>query len=76
MMLSKPKGKCRECGRGESNDLLSESASNDLLCAEDIVKALADWSRKYPKGSIYPVNRKSTMDKELQDIEKAAKRIT
>jgi hypothetical protein len=39
--------------------------------AEDIVKRLADWSRKYPRGRVYPVSKMS-MDDELIEIEKAA----
>ena len=40
--------------------------------AEEIVKALADWSNKYPRGRVYSMNKMS-MDEELIEIENMAK---
>ena len=40
--------------------------------AEEIVKALADWSNKYPLGRVYSMNNMS-MDEELIEIENMAK---
>jgi len=40
--------------------------------AEEIVKKLADWSKKYPRGRVYPMS-KQTMDNELIEIENKAK---
>lgn len=39
---------------------------------EEVVQSLADWSRKYPKGRIYPMS-KITMDDELSEIENKSK---
>lgn len=41
--------------------------------AEEIVKALAEWSLKYPRQPIYGYNRKEDMDAELIAIEEKAK---
>lgn len=40
--------------------------------ADDIVKMLADWSNRYPRGRVYPMSKMS-MDDELIEIEKLAK---
>ena len=44
--------------------------------AVDIVKSLAEWSLKYPRSRIYPMQRQDKMDGELISIEKAAKDFT
>jgi hypothetical protein len=44
--------------------------------AVDIVKSLAEWSLKYPRSRIYPMQRQDKMDGELIAIEKAAKDFT
>lgn len=41
---------------------------------KEIVQALADWSRKYPRGRIYSMSQKN-MDNELIEIEEAAKAL-
>jgi len=43
-----------------------------MKTAEEIVKALADWSNKYPRGRVYSMNKMS-MDEELIEIENIAK---
>jgi len=43
-----------------------------MKTAEEIVKALADWSNKYPRGRVYSMNKMS-MDEELIEIENMAK---
>lgn len=43
-----------------------------MKTAEEIVKKLADWSKKYPRGRVYPMS-KQTMDNELIEIENEAK---
>ena len=47
----------------------------ELKTANDIVTALAKWSRKYPRGGIYHHSRQAGMDGELIAIEQAAARI-
>lgn len=44
----------------------------DEQTAYDIVKKLADWSLKYPRGRIYGMSQKK-MDDELIEIENEAK---
>lgn len=46
--------------------------SNQQVTAEEIVRELAEWSKKYPRGRIYPMSQK-TMDDELIAIEEKAK---
>lgn len=46
---------------------------SDLLSAEGIVKALADWSKKYPRERIYASHTRQKMDGELIELEEAAK---
>lgn len=43
--------------------------------AEAIVKELAQWSKKYPRSTIYPMTNKQ-MDEELISIEEKANRFT
>ena len=44
--------------------------------AVDIVNNLSEWSLKYPRNRIYPMQRQDKMDGELITIEKAAKDFT
>jgi hypothetical protein len=44
--------------------------------AVDIVKNLSEWSLKYPRSRIYPMQRHDKMDGELISIENAAKDFT
>ena len=50
----------------------SEVSSADLLA---LVQRLADWSRKYPRGKIYPSNGPDEIDSQLIEMENEAKRL-
>ena len=55
---------------------LSVQERNEVLTfesAEDIARALAEWSMKYPRDRVYAMHRKSIMDGDLIKIEEAAK---
>lgn len=61
----------------DHSELTSALASRDYYkelaeAAEKIVLSLAEWSRKYPRGPIYPMSQKK-MDNELIEIEERAK---
>lgn len=58
-------------------DLKDELHSKDARIKEleEVVQSLADWSKKYPKGKIYPMS-KITMEDELSEIENKAKALT
>ena len=40
-----------------------------MKTAEEIVKALADWSRKWPKEKVHSMSSRVPMDNELYAIE-------
>jgi len=44
----------------------------EAITAEEIVQKLAEWSKKYPRGRVYPMSKQS-MDDELIEIENLAK---
>jgi hypothetical protein len=46
---------------------------SEKTTAESIVAKLAEWSKKYPRGMVYPMS-KISMDNELIEIENLAKR--
>jgi len=48
------------------------SEKTEIVSAESIVAKLAEWSKKYPRGTIYPMS-KISMDDELVEIENLAK---
>lgn len=43
--------------------------------AENIVKDLASWSKKYPRHRIYHFSKKEEMDGELMKLEERAKAL-
>ena len=46
-----------------------------MASASQLVKDLAEWSRKYPRGRIYPMS-KISMDDELVKLEELAKELS
>ena len=55
----------------EHDDISAISASQ----CQELVKDLADWSKKYPKGGIYSMSMKPKMDGELEQLERRAKQL-
>lgn len=56
---------------------LAPSMREELIKMEEafnIVKELAEWSMKYPRGRVYPMS-KLTMDDELVKLEEKAKQF-
>ena len=41
----------------------------------DLINRLAEWSKKYPRDSIYSSSRKPEMDNELIEMEEQAKKL-
>lgn len=62
-------------GLRAKSDIAAELAHRDIQIDKlrKIVKALADWSLRYPPEQIYGMGHKDKMDGELRDIEEAAK---
>ena len=46
-----------------------------MASASQLVKDLAEWSRKYPRGRVYPMSKMS-MDDELVKLEERAKELS
>lgn len=60
------------CNKENSVLILDSLNRKSDEAADDIIRSLAEWSIKYPKGLIYPMS-KITMDDELEQLEKRAK---
>ena len=59
----------------KNNETAQLGIGDVMASASQLVKDLAEWSRKYPRGRIYPMS-KISMDDELVKLEERAKELS
>ena len=65
-------GEDREDAWKNASDLIDAINKQDAMT---LIKRIAEWSKKYPRSSIYNARARSKMDSELIEMEKEALRI-
>ena len=63
-----------ECQQYQQAKTIKQRLANEKAL-RDVVTELAEWSKKYPRGRVYPMSKKSQMDGELISIEEKAKQL-
>ena len=59
----------------KNNETAQLGIGDVMASASQLVKDLAEWSRKYPRGRVYPMSEIS-MDDELVELEERAKELS